>query len=319
MKQRILVTSIFISAFIGFANAQQDKLITHFMYDKMSVNPGETGVDGGRRSLCAVAMYRNQWDKVNGAPNSAVFNVEANLSHISPWLSGIGLSFFHDEIGFTRQNNLLLNYSYPLTIGSVGTLGVGVGLGIVNVGMNPEWVPPTTYNDPSLPSAFSSTKFDMNFGVYFKGNDNYYVGISSTHLSESRLTDKDNVINPTTYNTARHYYIMGGKSFPEIGGSNGDLELNAMMRTEFVKFSADINARYVWNKMLYGGLSYRVSDAVSVMVGYMPIRNMTVGYAYDITLNKLSSVSRGSHEIMLKYCYFLPQPPIQTTKHPRWL
>lgn len=318
MRQRILLSSIFVCAFIGIASAQQDKLITHFMYDKMGVNPGETGVDGGRRSLCAVAMYRNQWDKVNGAPNSTVFNVEANLGHISPWLSGVGLAFFHDEIGFTRQNNLLLNYSYHLDLGSVGVLGAGVGLGIVNIGMNPEWVPPTTYNDPSLPSAFSNTKFDLNFGLYFKGNDNYYVGISSTHLTESRLEDQD-VTNPTGYNTARHYYVMGGKSFPEIGGSNGDLELNAMMRTDFVKFSADVNARYVWNNMLYGGLSYRVSDAVSVMVGYMPLRNMTVGYAYDITTNKLSSVSRGSHEIMLKYCYYLPKAPIQTSKHPRWL
>ncbi len=319
MRQKLLLVSIFVIGFIGLSTAQQDMLITHFMYNKMAVNPGETGIDGGRGSICGVTMYRNQWDKVNGAPNSALLNVEANLSHISPWLSGIGISYYHDEIAFTRQNTAALNYSYPLQIGNAGVLGIGIGLGMVNISMNPEWVPPTTLNDASLPSAFSNTKFDMNFGLYFKGDQDYYVGISSTHLSQSALTDKDNTVNPTTYNTARHYYILGGKSFRNIGGSEGDLEGNVMMRTDFVKFSADINARYIWKQKLYGGLTYRTSDAVSIMLGYSPIRNFTVGYSYDITVNRLSSISKGSHEILLKYCYHLPPIPIQTSKHPRWL
>jgi len=47
--------------------------------------------------------------------------------------------------------------------------------------------------------------------------------------------------------------------------------------------------------------------------------NLTVGYSYDITVNKLASVSRGSHEIFFKYCYNLPEPPKQSARHPRWL
>ena len=76
----------------------------------MSLNPGATGieVDG----VCATSVYRNQWDRVDGAPNSAVLNVEANMSRFMP--GGLGISFFHDAIGFNRQNTALLNYSYPL-------------------------------------------------------------------------------------------------------------------------------------------------------------------------------------------------------------
>ena len=297
--------------------AQQDKLITHFMYDKMSLNPGKTGI-GMPNMVCATTMYRNQWDKVNGAPNSALLNVEANLEQYSRWLSGIGISFYHDAIAFTRQNNLLLNYSFHQPIGG-NTLGIGIGIGMVNFGMNPEWVPPTTLNDASLPSAFSSTNLDLNFGLYWKGEQDYYVGISSTHLSESSLLNDENVLNQTTYNTARHYYVMGGKTFVGLGTPKGNLETNVLMRTDLVKFSADINARYIWNQIAYGGLTYRTSDAIAIMLGYKPLPNLTVGYSYDISVNKLSSVSRGSHEILLKYCYKLPPIPIQTSKHPRWL
>ena len=317
MKQKFLALSLFTLFTAGAAVAQQDKLITHFMYDKMSLNPGKTGI-GMPNTICATTMYRNQWDKVNGAPNSAVLNVEANLEQYSNWLSGLGISFFHDAIAFTRQNNVLLNYSYHLPVGS-NTLGIGVGVGIVNFGMNPEWIPPTTLNDPSLPSAFSSTNLDLNFGLYWQGEQDYYVGISSTHLSESSLLNDENVLNETTYNTARHYYVMGGKTFRGLGIPDGDLEANVLMRTDMVKFSADINARYIWKQIAYGGVTYRTSDAVAIMLGYKPIRNLTVGYSYDISVNKLSSVSRGSHEILLKYCYKLPPIPIQTSKHPRWL
>jgi len=312
MKANFLVFSFFVFCLCSNAFAQQDKLITHFMYDKMSLNPGKTGLDGG---ICATSMYRNQWDKVNGAPNSVVLNVEADMTRWFP--GGLGISFFHDAIGFNRQNNVMLNYAFPLEIPGAGKLGIGIGVGMMNFSMNPEWVPPTTINDPTLPSAYSAINVDLNFGIYFKGVQDYYVGISSTHLSESSLVSDANPLNVTTYNTARHYYLMGGKTFNNIG--DGVIETNAIVRTDLVQLSADVNARYIWKQKAYGGLTYRVSDAVAVMLGYNPINNFTVGYSYDISINKLSSISRGSHEILVKYCYYLPPIPIQKSKHPRWL
>jgi type IX secretion system PorP/SprF family membrane protein len=309
-KKLILLSSIFTVVATNLV-AQQDKLITHFIYDKMSINPGETGIDDG---ICATTIYRNQWDKVNGAPNSAILNVEANMNRFFP--GGLGISFFHDAIGFNRQNNVLLNYSYPLRLGNAGTLGIGLGVGIVNFGMSPVWVPPTTTVDNSLPVGFSATNLDLNFGLYFKGNQDYYAGISSTHLNESLLTKNVGVISQE-YQVARHYYLMGGKKFRGVLG--GDLDAQVLVRTDLVKVSADINVRYLWKDIAYGGLTYRTVDAVGIMLGWMPIKNLTIGYSYDVTTNKLASVSRGSHEILLKYCYFLPTPPITKSNHPRWL
>ncbi|NDB35173.1 MAG: type IX secretion system membrane protein PorP/SprF [Flavobacteriia bacterium] len=51
-------------------------------------------------------------------------------------------------IGFSRQNNLLLNYSYPISLGNVGTLGAGIGAGIISYSMNPNWIPPQTPLQP---------------------------------------------------------------------------------------------------------------------------------------------------------------------------
>jgi type IX secretion system PorP/SprF family membrane protein len=311
--------SLFVAIFYFGLNAQQDKLITHFIYDKMTINPGKTGIDMFN-SICATSIYRNQWDKVNGAPNSAVLNIEANLTKFFP--GGVGIAFYHDAIGFARQNNLLLNYSYPIQIGRAGVLGVGVGLGILNYGMDPVWVPPTTAIDPTLPEGFAATSFDANFGLYFQGKD-FYAGLSSTHLSASLLKQNVNGFEQN-YQTARHYYLMGGKQFKKIGGGKGTIDGQLLLRTDLVKFSGDLNVRYILplagDKQVYGGFTARSSDALALMAGYTPIPKLTVGYSYDMTLlNKLSSISRGSHELVVRYCYFLPPPPKQNARHPRWL
>jgi type IX secretion system PorP/SprF family membrane protein len=312
--KNVVLIFFFSLSLTGFF-AQQDKLITNFMYDKMSINPGKTGIDMNN-SICATSIYRNQWDKVNGAPNSAVLNIEGNFSR--SFKGGLGLAFYHDAIGFSRQNNLLLNYSYPIQIGNVGVLGLGLGIGIINYGIEPTWVPPTSINDPSLPTGFAATNLDANFGAYFQGKD-FYAGLSSTHLSES-LLEKSVAGADQNYQTARHYYLMGGKTFDDV--LNGKIDAQVLMRTDLVKLSFDLNTRYFYtinDQVLYGGLSYRNSDAIAVLFGYSPIDRFTVGYSYDITINKLSSVSRGSHEILFKYCFNIPEPKMTYSRNPRLL
>ena len=313
-SKNTLIIFIFSTVFSHFF-AQQDKLITNFMFDKMSINPGKTGVDM-YNSICATSIYRNQWDKVNGAPNSAVLNIEGNLERF--FKGGIGLAFYHDAIGFSRQNNLLLNYSYPIRISNFGVLGLGFGIGIINYGIEPNWVPPTTATDLSLPVGFAATNLDANFGAYFQGKD-FYVGLSSTHLSESLLKKTVADIDQN-YQTARHYYFMGVKSFDDV--LNGKIDAQVLLRTDLVKYSFDINTRYFFtinDNELYGGLTYRNSDAIGVLLGFSPTQKFTIGYSYDITINKLASVSRGTHEIVLKYCYAIETPRLTISRNPRFL
>ena len=313
LKNILLILTFTIISLRLFS--QQDKLITNFMFDKMSINPGKTGIDM-YNSICATSIYRNQWDKVNGAPNSALLNVESNFSR--SFRGGVGLAFYHDAIGFSRQNNLLLNYSYPIKILNIGVLGLGIGLGIMNYGIDPTWVPPSSSTDPSLPLGFAATNLDANFGAYFHGKD-FYAGLSSTHLSESILQKKVDGLDQN-YQTKRHYYLMGGKTFDNV--LSGKIDAQLLMRSDLVKFSFDINARYFFavnDNEIYGGLTYRNSDAIGILLGYSPIQKFTIGYSYDITINKLVSVSKGSHEIVLRYCYKIKAPKPIISRNPRFL
>jgi hypothetical protein len=115
---------------------------------------------------------------------------------------------------------------------------------------------------------------------------------------------------------------MGGYIVRDAFSSGNNIDIQSLVRTDLIKFSMDINARYMMElggNQAYGGLTFRTSDAIAVMAGYSPMENFNVGYAYDININKLSSISRGSHELFVKYCYFLPPPPKTKARHPRWL
>ena len=193
MRLKLLIIILLTVCFGNNSNAQQDKIITNYMYDQMSINPGETGINDG---ICATTIYRNQWDKVSRAPNSTLLNVEANMNRFFP--GGLGISLYADRIGFAAQNSVLLNYSYPLELTGYGVLGIGVGIGIMNYGYNPLWEPPqqgTVGIDMTLPDSWSATSVDMNFGIFFKGDADYYVGLSSTHISETAISSNSSISN----------------------------------------------------------------------------------------------------------------------------
>ena len=148
MKRILLSIGVTFTLAASTVIAQQDRALTHFTYDKMSFNPAATGVKAGYHGTL---IYRNQWDKFVGAPNSFVFNAEGNLPTIN---SGVGLTFAHDAIGFQRTNKFYLNYAYHLNLRSIGgILSFGAGIGMINVGLTPQWVTPSGLapdQDPSL-------------------------------------------------------------------------------------------------------------------------------------------------------------------------
>lgn len=312
MKRILRLLSIACVSTMSATYAQQDPASTHSMYTKMNFNPGATGAGDG---ICGTLIYRNQWDKVNGAPNSVFFSAEANLDRFVKNL-GVGIGAIHDAIGFNRKNTANLNVSYKIRFKNRDFIAIGAGFGILNLGMNPTWITPQNPNDPILPTGFSATNMDINAGIFYKSRT-YYFGLSSTHLSESTLSSGTSA--QMTYNPKRHYYLMAGWRDRINDENQIDIDLNTFLRTELNKYSVDISARAFIRNRFYGGLGYRTSDAVLVLLGMEVIPNLTIGYSYDITTNRFASISWGTHEILLRYCRPIPIPPPTIYRNPRYL
>ena len=285
---------------------QQDRQFTHYLFDRMSFNPAVTGFKG----YCGTIVYRNQWDKVENAPNTTLINVQGNLQNLNSGSGklGVGLSMHNDVIGYQRANMLTGNLAYHVET-VYGVFSSGLGLGFINVGFDPDWVPPNVpaINDPTLAgitTKVAATGFDSNVGLYW-AHRNIYAGVSATHLIPQQLAK-------VSYQVARHYYIMGGYSY-EFGQKHlgrvypASIKPGVLIKTDGVTAVFDLNTKVdVWvnrSNYFWGALTYRYSDAVCVMAG-LGMGNFKVGYSFDIMTNQLSQHGRGSHELMLTYCVF---------------
>ncbi len=298
---------------INFSFAQQDKQFTHYMFDKMSYNPATTGFSG----YCATLIYRNQWDHVERAPNTTLLNLQGNFPQQN---LGLGISLTNDAIGFQRNNTVTLNGAYHVRT-NAGILSGGIGVGIINVGFSPNWIPPQTWDDPNLPPAIAGTGFDVNLGLHWHGiTKPYYIGISTTHLAPPTLKN----IN---YSVARHYYILAGYNIKLPYKRQVHLKPSVLLKSDGTTMIFDINASvdfWVTNySFLWGGFSYRFKDAIAINVGYafspsykVSKNMMKIGYSFDIMTNPLNTYGKGTHELMFNFCIFPPRPVIGKHSNP---
>lgn len=292
--------------------AQQDPQLTQFMYDRLSINPGSAGTGGG---YCATGIFRQQWYGFGKEPRTVLLNFQAPVDMLK---GGVGLTYYFDQLGWETNNVIRLSYSYHYGIGP-GTLGGGLSLGYFSKVFNASWITPDgqpASTDNSIPDAQSKQGgFDAGLGLYY-WTDNYYAGISTTHLTQSELKNLN-------VKTARHYYLMGGYKY-DIN-SDFSVQPNLLLKSDFTSTQLDVNLTVMFRDMIWLGASYRLQDViVAPMVGYKhnfdKYGTLKVGYSYDMTASKIKNYSSGTHEIFLNYCFNIDiTPPIQRVKHPRFL
>ncbi len=294
------------------------------MFDRMSFNPGATGYKG----YCGTIIGREQWVATDNAPRTILANFEGNLQMIN---AGVGLSFSTDAIGFGRALDVKLNYAQHLNFAGSGILSPGIAVGITSMAFDPTWIAPETGTDvsldPNLPISASETGLDIGFGLFWRGTSQpYYLGISATHLTQPFL-------ETVNFRKARHYYITGGFDigYNMLPLANGlTLKPSFLVINEGVTTSFDLTllGDYEINPVqsIYAGLTYRRKDAVAILIGFTqlhtgpdgesgpifgkgsPPSRWNIGYSYDITTSSINQYSKGSHELMFKYCAFQPDP-----------
>lgn len=278
------LTTILVSLLVSGSFAQQDALTTMFWNNYTVFNPAATGLFYRHH---ASALYRNQWDGVNGAPNTIFANYDAKVNVLH---GGLGMNYIYDHIGFFDGHRANLNYSFIYEFNENSSISAGISAGIMNLKNNATWgsINP---NDPSVPGNGSDTKFIMNAGLMYRFRE-LTIGLSSTQLNEPDF-------KKIYYTSQRHYYLSA--AYDLIIGNNFTVRPQVLLRTNQVVFSADINVLAYYKQQYWAGLSFRTSDAVAFMLGWDIREKFRVGYGYDLIINQLSSVSRGSHEVVLAF------------------
>jgi type IX secretion system PorP/SprF family membrane protein len=332
MRKNIIIITGFICFISTAIFAQQDPQYTQFMHVKQAYNPGYAGTSD---ALCFGALYRQQWVNFPGAPRTGTFTFDAA---VQPLHGGVGLFVASDRLGNDNTVMARASYSFHLYgLGGNGTgrLGIGLEAGILQKTINGTWIPPQTLNDPSIPNnsavggtgspAFNKLNPDFGFGLYYTIPNKMYVGLSMTHLSAQELVGDAGTGNSgtlgfdLTFKMARHYYAIAGYTFSFNNGTH-KVTPNLKVKSDGSANIIDLNATYMFNNMIWAGISYRTQDAIAPSIGMLTKFGLKVGYSYDLTTSKINGYSSGTHEIMLAYCFKRTKPkPVSSHTNVRFL
>lgn len=297
------------------AIAQQDPQLSFNKLTQLTVNPGYAGSNS---AVSGLILNRYQWSGFEGAPKTLIFSVES-LVDLFGGKSGLGLNIISDELGFEKNILVNLNYAY-LVQTSLGSLGIGTSLGIFNKAIDGDWsVPEGSYyvnpnSDGLIPSgSVSQVAYDLGFGLYLTNKD-YFAGLSVTHLNQAKIEFSDMAY---TFYT-RHYYLSGGYRV-QLSDPSFVLQPAVFVKTDLASTQVDLNVDLVFRDRFWGGLGYRLDDAVVISVGVEMMSGLRLGYAYDLVLSALGRYSNGSHELYLNYSFDLKKNREKKYKSVRFL
>jgi len=304
MQPAIFVRSflcvILLSAISIGLKAQQDPQFTHNMFNNAFVNPGSYGMYDG---ITVTGIFHEQWVGLKDDQNTKVSPETILLTGDAPirlLRGGIGVGIAQDKEGYTKNMLVKLGYSYHLNLGNA-KLGIGLNANFNNKFINKDKLQAVSPDDPVLSDISDKGVMisDMSAGVFFQ-KPRYYIGFSSTQLFETQA--KGTGTAGAFYTNRRHYYLTSGHDFLLPAFQGYVFTPSVFLKSDGNTVQADVNLMARYNNKVWGGLSYRITDAVALMVG-MVYKDIEIGYSYDIPTSRIAAT--GSHEIMVRYRFKL--------------
>lgn len=275
--------------------AQQDPQYSQYMYNNMIINPGYAGSED---AISAALLHREEMVGMPGHQSISVFHVNTpfklfNANH------GVGVSILNDNIAFNKNIGGSLSYAFRMPIKNIGKLGIGISGGFQNQALDATWSAgdaPST--DLSIPQPKESEmSYDLALGIFYK-TENLYLGVSATHLTAPKIKYQTSSVI-----LKRHYYLSAGYNVV-LPNPAFEFQPSVLVATDGVISNVDISSSILYNKRLWGGVSYRLGAAIVGMVGIQLFNGVRIGYSFDYsTSSALNKNSGGTHELMVSYSF----------------
>ncbi len=298
---RILVFLWLTLLNIGFAYSQFDAQFSQYMFHTSSFNPAAVG-EGDLIQI--TGQHRLQWLGMPNAGQTTVFSINSPLK-VGKLKQGIGLIFLNDKVGQFTDQEAHIQYAYKKLLGN-GVLSIGADLGFLSLGFNGgdsiHKIPIGDYydftTDPEIPKTnVAGISFDMNIGVYYS-TKTFYTGLSYKHLNNPTVLWGDfSQFKPrsTLFFTGGYHIALANPKYEFIPST--------LIKTDFASWQIDLSSRLEYDNRYWGGISYRYQDAIIFLAGVNIAGGLSIGYSFDLPTSQVISVSSGSHEFLVTYCF----------------
>ena len=283
------------------AMAQQEYMITHYMFNGLSINPAYAGVHEG---ISASLLWREQWVGFDGAPQTQMVSMHSPLADRS---ASLGAVIYRDQLGISKETGAYFSYAYRIHLNNDFKLSMGLQANTHNYLVDYSSASVPGFDDEGFGNS-SQFLWNVGFGAMLH-SERAYIGISVPQMMNRTLqiNDPDGQFTELV----RHYYLTAGYAF----NLTHDLVLkpNVLVKAvENAPVQVDLNANVLIKSLIWAGVSYRSMDSLDGLLGIQINPNLMISYATDFTLTE---VDAQSHEVMLNFIFGRSAKKIVTPRY----
>lgn len=297
MKKVVLIILILLIC-KGSVFSQFDAQLSQYMFHKSSFNPAAVG-EGDMIQIAG--QHRIQWVGIPNAGQTTIFSVGSPMK-FGDTNHGIGIKFLNENVGLFTNQTAHIQYAYKRKLGD-GILSLGTDFGFTSLGFSGDSVKVISLgedhdvaSDPEIPKSKEvGMSLDLGFGLMYSTSD-YYAGISILHLNNPTVNWGERI----EFKQNSTVFLTGGYNF-DIPDTKYVFKPSTLLKTDFATMQLDLTARAEYDNKYWGGLSYRIQDAIVFIAGLNVAGGLAIGYSYDLPTSHIITASSGSHEIVLLY------------------
>jgi type IX secretion system PorP/SprF family membrane protein len=290
-KLTILLTGFIILGALR-VEAQQDFQLTLYMLNPFIYNPA---IAGTANYYQIRSNHRFQWVGMTDPPITNA--ISAFGPHVKKDM-GFGGTLLYDITGPTSKMQLNGVYAYNIALTNDIRMSMGLAAGVMQYKVDGTKIKMEDQSDDVLQQAvYSTIAPDASLGVYVWNTD-FFGGFSVKQLLNNKI--KTGNEDKGVSKLKSHFYLMGGYRY--VINREWAIEPALIIKKVVPSpYQVEINVKAIYDKIFWGGLSFRSSDAISVVLGYTYDRKIFIGYTYDIGLSDIRKYNSGSHEVCIGY------------------
>ena len=292
-----LVTILVFIFFAFTMHAQQAILYSQFMLNAYGLNPA---VAGSGKDWSIMFGRRTQWRGFAYAPetNFASLVKDFGKKGLKRCWHGVGAYFEQDRFGAFTTKVVYGSYAVHLKVSGRYYLSFGLAAGAKTVSLDNSLYDP---NDPALSLRASKLILypDLIPGVYLYSGK-LTASLAVRNIYKNTLQQGHRKIGTPTKLPQVAYITISRK----FRAPNYDYVFIPAIQIQSTYTNLPItqfNLMAYYRNIVGLGLSYRMHDAVSVMMQIRLWNNFVVGFAYDYTISKFRFAKANSTEIMMGF------------------
>ncbi len=308
MLRKLLLSAVVPATICYFAannNAcAQDPAFTQFYANPLYLNPAFAGTNKCPR---LVMNYRNQWPALSG--NFATYSASYD-QYVDVVNGGLGFYVLHDNAGRGTLTSLSLNgiYSYQVSLSDQVSMVAGfqasyfqrsLDWGSLTFGDQIDPRRGFIYSTQDTPRGgkVDNVDFSTGFVIY---SETFYGGVAVHHLfepNESLIVQESPLERKYTVHAGAKLYL--NKDFK--GESETSISPNILYQRQFDFEQINVGLYAQKGPMILGAW-YRLEDSFILLVG-VESEMFKIGYSYDLTTNRLTTQTAGSHEVSATFTF----------------